>query len=291
MATILVTGSKGQLGSELQFLSKTNSKHNWLWTDVAELDITNAAAISAFFDKNQPDFVINTAAFTAVDKAESNVELCHKINVIGPELLTVAANKHNAVLIQISSDYVYDNGLDRPILESDPTKPKSVYAETKLGGDLAVLKHSKNIVLRTSWVYSSFGHNFVKTMILLGSERDLLTIVDDQIGTPTYARDLAKIIIDMVEKMESGSNELSGIYHFSNEGVCSWFDFAKAIFEEEKINCKIKPIPTIDYPLPARRPSYSVLNKGKIRTELGIEIPHWRDALRACLVEIRKSVG
>lgn len=289
MAKILVTGSNGQVGNELQFLAST-SDHEWLWTDVAELDITNESAIQAFFSEHQPDFVLNTAAYTAVDKAESEAALCEKINVLGPELLAKYTAAQNGKMIQLSSDYVYDNAINRPLIESDPTAPKSVYAETKLAGDLAALAHPGNIVIRTSWVYSSFGHNFVKTMQRLGRERDLLNIVDDQIGTPTYARDLAQAMLHIVDQKAKGEiADFQGIYHYSNEGVCSWYDFALAIFAEEKIECKVLPIPTSQYPTPAKRPHFSVLNKAKIKAELGIEIPHWRSALVACLSVIRSN--
>jgi len=290
MATILVTGSNGQVGSELQYLAKNKSEHRWIWTDVAELDITNADHVSNFFSKHQPDFVINTAAYTAVDKAEEQVELCEKINVLGPELLAKNCLISNAKLIQISSDYVYDNEVNRPLIESDSTAPKSVYARTKLEGDLATLAVGKNIVVRTSWVYSSFGHNFVKTMKRLGAERPALSVVDDQIGTPTYARDLAEVLIKIVEHDLLGEDSLTGIYHYSNEGVCSWYDFALAIFEEEKLDCDLKPIPSSEYPTPAARPSFSVLNKRKIKAALAISIPHWRVALRNCLSAINTAV-
>lgn len=291
MATILVTGSNGQVGSELQYLAKNKSEHQWIWTDIAELDITNENSVTSFFQKHQPDYVINSAAYTAVDKAEEQEELCEKINVRGPELLAKSCLAHNATMIQISSDYVYDNNENRPLIESDATAPKSVYARTKLAGDEVTMSMGKNIVIRTSWVYSSFGHNFVKTMKRLGSERPALSVVDDQIGTPTYARDLAKVLIGLVDHdLNSSNNKLTGVYHYSNEGVCSWYDFALAIFEEEKLDCNLKPIPSSEYPTPAARPTFSVLNKNKIKRDLGIKIPHWREALRQCLVEINRSV-
>ncbi len=291
MATILVTGSNGQVGSELKYLAKNKPEHDWIWTDVAELDITNANDVSSFFQTHNPEYVINTAAYTAVDKAEENIDLCEKINVLGPELLAKNCLINQAKLIQISSDYVYDNEVNRPLIESDLTTPKSVYARTKLAGDEATLSVGTNLVVRTSWVYSSFGHNFVKTMKRLGSERPALSVVDDQIGTPTYARDLAEVLITFVEKdIADAAHKLTGVYHFSNEGVCSWYDFALAIFEEEKLDCNLKPIPSIEYPTPAARPSFSVLNKKKVKTDLGIKIPHWRVALRQCLNEINASV-
>ena len=287
MAKILVTGSNGQVGNELQSLA-SGTNHDWIWTDVEELDITDEAQIRSFLQQQQPAFIINTAAFTAVDKAESQQALCEKINVQGPALLAKYGAEFGATMIQISSDYVYDNAVNRPLIESDPTQPQSVYASTKLAGDEVTLKYAGNVVVRTSWVYSSFGHNFVKTMQRLGVEKDQLTIVDDQIGTPTYANDLAQALILIVDQKIAGK-ELSGIYHFSNEGICSWYDFALAIFDEEKINCKVLPIPSSDYPTPAKRPHFSVLNKAKIKTALGIEIPHWRQSLKTCLSVIRSN--
>jgi len=295
MATILVTGSKGQVGNEIQYLDKSFSNLNFIYVDVDDLDITDPAAVVDFFRANKIDYCINCAAYTAVDKAESSKEVAYAVNVTGVRNLAQGCLLHKAPLIQLSTDYVYHNSQNTPFKETDTTNPQSVYASTKLEGDEMALKiNPLNMVLRTSWVYSSFGHNFVKTMIRLGTERDDLGIVFDQIGTPTYARDLAHAmlsIIDMVEKEEIDQSKLQGIFHYSNEGVTSWYDFAKAIFEMENIDCNTRPIETSEYPTPAKRPPFSVLNKNKIKNTFGIQIPHWRPALKACLSEIKKNKG
>lgn len=290
MAKILVTGSNGQVGQELQFLTK-GSAHTFVFTDVAELDITNNDAVNAFFRSHQFDFCLNCAAYTAVDKAESEVELATKINVDGVKNLAQACLFNQTFLMQLSTDYVYHNQQNTPFKEGDPTNPQGVYAQTKLDGDLAALKvNTASMVIRTSWVYSSFGNNFVKTMIRLGTERDSLNVVFDQIGTPTYARDLASAMLDIVEKISSGTVAASkayGVFHYSNEGVTSWYDFAKAIFDLENIECNLGAIESVQYPTPAARPPFSVLNKAKIKTELAVAVPHWRDGLQRCLVAMK----
>ncbi len=248
--------------------------------------------MAAFFEGKGIDYCINCAAYTAVDKAEEQQEVAYKVNVMGPALLAEACAAQGAAMIQLSTDYVYHNSQNRPFKETDDTQPQSVYASTKLEGDNKVLELAQlGMVIRTSWVYSSYGRNFVKTMIRLGSERDQLGIVFDQIGTPTYARDLALALLQLIEKRENGSVEetaFSGIYHYSNEGVCSWYDFALAIFEMENITCTTRPIETTDYPTPASRPPFSVLNKNKIKTTFGLTIPHWRDGLKRCLQAMKE---
>lgn len=292
MATILVTGSKGQLGSEIQFLSKQFSTVDFLFVDVDDLDITKQTAVANFFKDNTVNYCINCAAYTAVDKAESNEDIAYAVNVTGVKNLAEACLLHKAPLIQLSTDYVYHNNQNTPFKEDDITNPQSVYASTKLeGDDLALKINPLNMVIRTSWVYSSYGHNFVKTMMRLGNERDELGIVFDQIGTPTYARDLAHAILTIIEKIENDEidqSALQGVYHYSNEGVTSWYDFANAIFDIEKIDCRTRPIETSEYPTPAKRPPFSVLNKNKIKNKFGINIPHWRVALQSCLTEIGK---
>jgi dTDP-4-dehydrorhamnose reductase len=234
--------------------------------------------------------VINCAAYTAVDKAENDVKLATKINVNGARNLAKACQKYDATLIHISTDYVYHNNQNTPFKEGDKVSPKGVYAKTKLRGDNAVLKFcDKGVILRTSWVYGTFGHNFVKTMLRLGKERESLNVVFDQIGTPTYARDLAKAILKIIYKVENQQVEaaqLRGIFHYSNEGVTSWYDFTQAIFEMRGLSCKVSPIESSQYPTPAQRPPFSVLNKGKIKETFGIEIPHWRESLAECLKEL-----
>ena len=278
---ILVTGANGQVGSELQTLAAQYPSFSFVFVDREQLDITNFDAVQAFFEQQAFDYCINCAAYTAVDKAESDTEMAKLVNHIGAENLAKACAQKQARMIHFSTDYVYHNQQNTPFKEDDTTSPQGVYAQTKLDGDLAALAaNSETIVVRTSWVYSSFGHNFVKTMLRLGADRDKLTIIFDQIGSPTYARDLAKAMLDIIQQQPA---TFSGIYHYSNEGVCSWFDFARAIFDLKNINCSTSPIETKDYPTPAQRPPFSLLNKGKIKATFGIEIPYWRDSLKACL--------
>ena len=282
---ILITGSNGQLGSEIKSLSSLFTERNFFFTDVEELDITNAEAIEAYIAENKINTLINCAAYTAVDKAEEESGLAKLINVEAVKILAEATSRADALLIHISTDYVFDGKNYRPYVEDDPTNPQSVYARTKLDAEKMVEKYaSKGVVVRTSWLYSSFGNNFVKTMMKYGNERESLNVVFDQIGTPTYANDLAMAILQI-------NNQLSDyqgydVLHFSNEGVCSWYDFALAIMEDKGIDCVINPILSKDYPLPAPRPFYSVLDKTKIKTKFAIEIPHWRDGLRKCLKKI-----
>lgn len=291
MSKILVTGSNGQVGQELQYLSREFPGFEFVYTDHAGLDITDAQAVTSFFAEGQFDYCINCAAYTAVDKAESNVEIATAVNVKGTENIALACQANACQLLHLSTDYVYHNNCNRPLRESDPVNPQSVYADTKLKGDLLAQQISpESLVIRTSWVYSSFGHNFVKTMLRLGTERDQLGIVFDQIGTPTYARDLARAILQIINNTEKTAlAQAGGIYHFSNEGICSWYDFALAIFEIEQINCKVSPIETSAYPTPASRPPFSVLNKQKIKAQFQLTIPHWRVGLRECLAAL--SVG
>lgn len=291
MKTILVTGAHGQVGSELQSLASSFHHFNFIFTNVEDLDITNLEAVMAFTTNNPFHYCINCAAYTAVDTAENNQALAQKINVEGAENLAKACATLGATMIHISTDYVYHNDYHNlPFKENDNTSPQGVYAATKLAGDEVVLaQHTQSIVLRTSWVYSTFGNNFVKTMLRLGEKLDEIKVIYDQIGSPTYAKDLAKAILDIIQKMEKENLEpsaLRGIYHYSNEGVLSWYDFAKAIFEIKQINCKVTPIETKDYPTAAKRPPFSLLNKAKIKTTFDIEIPYWRDSLKICLEKL-----
>ena len=293
MSNILVTGSKGQLGQELRFLSTQFPQFDFTYVDIEELDITNAEAVKSFFDAKPVHYLISCAAYTAVDKAESNAHIAQKVNVEGPQNLARACRKHGATMLHLSTDYVYHNQQNTPFKEEDETCPQSVYAQTKLEGDQVVLRELEQAaIIRTSWVYSAFGHNFVKTMIRLGTERKQLGIVFDQIGTPTYARDLAQALLQIIVSLENGEvakDQLHGVYHYSNEGVCSWYDFALAIFELEKINCNTLPIETSAYPTPAKRPPFSVLNKAKIKSVFNVKIPHWRDALKRMLDVLNKQ--
>lgn len=278
---ILITGGLGQLGSEFNQLSSSHPA-TFVLTDKDELDITNKKEVLAFFEKNKFDYCINCAAYTAVDKAEEDSKLAEAINVAGVRNLADACKEIDATLVHISSDYVYHNEVNRPMMEIDPTTPQSIYAQTKLNGDFAARTHSKSIVLRTSWVYSSFGNNFVKTMVRLGKEKDLLNIVFDQVGTPTYAKNIAQTILIIIKQCEAGSPEY-GIFNFSNEGVTSWYDFALEIFRAKGIACKVNPILSKQYPTAAKRPTYSVLDKAKIKNKYNLSIPHWRDSLADCL--------
>jgi len=281
MLNILVTGANGQLGSEIEALSK-NYSYNFFFTDKEELDITNQMNINNFIEVNSIDIIVNCAAYTAVDKAETEVELADKINHKAVEYLAEIAKARSIKLIHISTDYVFDGTNFRPYVESDITNPNSIYGETKLRGEEALVKINplNSLIIRTSWVYSSFGTNFVKTMLRLGKERDSLGVIFDQVGTPTYARDLAKVILDILPQVKSTKVE---IYNYSNEGVLSWYDFSKEIMRMGSIDCVISPIETKDYPTPASRPHYSLLNKAKIKEAFKIEIPFWKDSLAECL--------
>ena len=276
---ILITGCNGQLGNEMQLLEKQNPQHTYYNTDVAELDITDQAAIEQFVEANQIDGIVNCAAYTAVDKAEDNEELCQKLNAEAPAYLAHAVGKRGGWMIQISTDYVFDGTNHTPYTEEEETCPNSVYGKTKLVGELNVQKLcERSMIIRTAWLYSTFGNNFVKTMIRLGNEKPELGVIFDQIGTPTYARDLAQVIMAAINK-----GIVPGIYHFSNEGVCSWYDFTKAIaLLAGNTACEILPCHSSEFPSPVTRPSYSVLDKTKIKETFNLSIPYWLDSLRKC---------
>ena len=281
---ILVTGANGQLGNEMQVLARENLQHTYFFTDVQELDICDEQAVYVYVSEHKIDIIVNCAAYTAVDKAEDNVELCDKLNNIAPGYLARAAQANGAAMIQISTDYVFDGTAHIPYTEEEPTCPASVYGSTKLAGEQNVMDHcEKAMVIRTAWLYSIYGNNFVKTMIRLGQERDSLGVIFDQIGTPTYANDLAQAIFAAINK-----GVVRGIYPFSDEGVCSWYDFTIAIHRLAGIaSCKVKPLHTADYPAKAPRPHYSVLDKTKIKDTFGIEIPHWEESLKRCINQLR----
>lgn len=281
---ILVTGANGQLGNEMQVLARENLQHTYFFTDVQELDICDEQAVYAYVSEHKIDIIVNCAAYTAVDKAEDNVELCDKLNNIAPGYLARAAQANGAAMIQVSTDYVFDGTAHIPYTEEEPTCPASVYGSTKLAGEQNVMDHcEKAMVIRTAWLYSIYGNNFVKTMIRLGQKRDSLGVIFDQIGTPTYANDLAQAIFAAINK-----GVVRGIYHFSDEGVCSWYDFTVAIHRLAGIaSCKVKPLHTADYPAKAPRPHYSVLDKTKIKDTFGIEIPHWEESLKRCINQLR----
>lgn len=277
---ILITGCNGQLGNEIQLIEKNNPQHCFFNTDVEELDITDQLAVEQFVAKNKIDGIINCAAYTAVDKAESDKELCTSLNTVAPAYLAAAIDKRDGWMIHISTDYVFDGTKHTPYVEDDTPCPNSVYGSTKLAGELGVRKFcKKSMIIRTAWLYSTFGNNFVKTMIRLGKEKEQLGVIFDQIGTPTYARDLAVVIMTAVNQ-----GIKPDIYHFSNEGVISWYDFTKAIHRIADIStCHVKPIHTSEYPTPASRPAYSVLDKTKIKNTYDVEIPYWEESLAECI--------
>ena len=283
MKNILITGANGQLGNEMRVLSAENKEYTYFFTDVAELDICNAQAILDFVKANDINVIVNCAAYTAVDKAEESIELCTKLIADAVGYLAEAAEANGAEFIQISTDYVFDGTAHTPYQETEPTCPNSVYGHTKLAGEQnALTLCSRSMVIRTAWLYSTFGNNFVKTMIRLGKERDSLGGIFDQIGTPTYARDLARAIFAAIRQ-----GVVPGVYHFSNEGVCSWYDFTKAIHRLAGITtCQVKPLHTEEYPTPAKRPHYSVLDKSKIKATFGIEVPYWEESLQECIYQM-----
>lgn len=280
---ILITGCNGQLGNEMQLLEKENPQHTYFNTDVAELDITDQQAVERFVDEHAIDGIVNCAAYTAVDKAEANETLCQLLNAEAPAYLAHAVGCRGGWMIQISTDYVFDGTKHTPYVEDDDTCPNSVYGRTKLVGELNVQKLCRrSMIIRTAWLYSTFGNNFVKTMIRLGNEKPELGVIFDQIGTPTYARDLARVIMTAIEQ-----GIRPGIYHFSNEGVTSWYDFTKAIHRLAGITtCRVRPLHTAEYPTPAARPNYSVLDKTKIKQTYGIDIPHWEESLAECIMRL-----
>ena len=280
---ILITGCNGQLGNEIQLLQAQYAQHTWLNTDVNELDITDKAAIERFVEANEIDGIVNCAAYTAVDKAESDPQLARKLNADAPAFLAEAVAKRGGWMVQVSTDYVFNGTKHTPYVETDKPCPNSVYGQTKLEGEQAVSKLCPNaMIIRTAWLYSEFGNNFVKTMIRLGREREQLGVIFDQVGTPTYAHDLATAIMTAIDK-----GIKPGVYHFSNEGVTSWYDFTKSIHRLAGINtCQVSPLHTAEYPTPASRPAYSVLDKTKIKDAYGIEIPHWEESLAKCIAKL-----
>ena len=280
---ILLTGCNGQLGNEMQLLEKVNPQHTYFNTDVQELDITDQEAITRFVNEHEIDGIVNCAAYTAVDKAEANEELCTLLNAEAPAYLAHAIGQRGGWMIQISTDYVFDGTQHTPYVEDDDTCPNSVYGRTKLVGELNVQKFcEQSMIIRTAWLYSTFGNNFVKTMIRLGKEKPELGVIFDQIGTPTYARDLAVAIFTAINQ-----GIVPGVYHFSNEGVISWYDFTKAIHRLAGITtCKVRPLHTAEYPTPAARPHYSVLDKTRIKTVYGLDIPYWEESLAECIAKL-----
>ncbi len=278
---ILITGSNGQLASDIKEISK-NYEYSFFFTTKDELDISDTIAIENFLNNNSIDTIINCAAYTAVDKAEEDEINADKINHLAVENLAKLSKEKKIKLVHISTDYVFDGKNHKPYVETDKTAPNGVYGKTKLDGEDAMraLNPTNSIIIRTSWVYSSYGANFVKTMLRLGKEKEKLGVIFDQVGTPTYAADLAKTILDILPKIK---NEKVEIYNYSNEGVLSWYDFAKEIMKMAKIDCEINPIESSEYPTPATRPHFSLINKSKIKKDFGITIPYWKDSLDMCL--------
>jgi dTDP-4-dehydrorhamnose reductase len=283
---ILITGAHGQLGREFAAIRSAYPDFQFLYLNRTQLDITNAESIQKVFSSNPIQYCINCAAYTAVDKAENDQQSAKLVNAVAPALLAEACRKKGATMIHFSTDYVYDGLYNRPFSEDHPTQPQSVYARTKLEGEKNVLEIlPESMIIRTSWVYSSMGHNFLNTMLKLGQERSQLRVVYDQIGSPTYARHLARAVLDIIQNLEPTPRQSGGIYHYSNEGVCSWYDFALAIFELTGIDCSVEPIESKDFPTPAKRPHFSLLNKAKIKTTFNLSIAHWRHALQDCLTQ------
>ncbi|MDO3693461.1 dTDP-4-dehydrorhamnose reductase [Wenyingzhuangia sp. chi5] len=285
MNNILVTGASGQLGSEVQELSKEYPQYDFFFTDVADLDITDLEKVREYCNTNQIKTIINCAAYTAVDKAEEQTDVCNAVNHIATINLSTVAKELNIKLIHTSTDYVFNGKNHVPFKEDDITAPINVYGKTKLLGEQAMIEinPTNSIIVRTSWVYSTYGNNFVKTMLKLAETREQLTIIADQVGSPTYAYDLAKTILEILPKI---NNDHVEVYHYSNEGICSWYDFAFEIFHQTNTKCKVLPIETKDYPTAAERPQYSVMNKSKIKKTFDIEIPHWKTSLSNCLKKL-----
>jgi dTDP-4-dehydrorhamnose reductase len=277
---VLITGANGQLGNEMRVVAKQYTEVDFVFTDVEELNICNADEVDSFVKNLLPDYIVNCAAYTAVDKAETDIDLCRAINCDAVKNLGIAAQKYKAKVIHVSTDYVFDGTNNVPYTETMPTNPQTIYGKTKLEGEKALLSVcNTSFIIRTSWLYSSFGNNFVKTMLRLGNERDSINVVFDQVGTPTYAADLANAIWEIITSKSTDY----GVYHFSNEGVCSWYDFTTAIFRLTNTNCKVFPIESSEYPTKTPRPLYSVLNKRKIKSTFAVSIPHWEVSLQKCL--------
>ena len=277
---VLVTGSNGQVGQSLQFIASQHPLIEFVFCTSSDLDITNLENCQIVFNTFKPDFCINTAAYTAVDKAESESEKALAINVEGARNLAKTCKMYSTILLHISTDFVFDGNNNKPYSETDIPNPTGVYSQTKLDGEIAIQNTwKKHFIIRTSWVYSQFGNNFMKTMLRLSKERDTISVVNDQIGTPTNAVDLADVLIKIVNEHSKLSTEHFGIYNFSNEGSTSWYEFAKEIFKKNNIKIDLKPIATTEFPTPAKRPKYSVLDKTKIKNIFHIEINNWQDSI------------
>lgn len=285
---ILVTGCNGQLGKEFQKISFIDADHKWDFTDIDDLDICNKNSVNEYFTNNKIDICINCAAYTAVDKAEDEVEKAKKINAEAVSNLANACKTQNTLLIHVSTDYVFNGNIERPYIESDPVSPNTVYGITKAEGESNIISSGCSyIIVRTSWLYSSFGNNFVKTMLKLGKQKDSINVVNDQNGNPTWAYDLANAIMILIQRF--GDNKVQEIFNYSNEGIIPWCNFAEAIFDIANIKCKVNQISTAEYACKANRPSFSALDKTKIKEQTGIRVPFWRDSLIKCIEEINNN--
>ncbi|MGF7079893.1 dTDP-4-dehydrorhamnose reductase [Mucilaginibacter sp. UYCu711] len=285
MNNIIVFGASGQLGQCIKNVASLQGTTNIIFPLETEANILNVEGLDKLFEQYKPSYAINCAAYTAVDKAEDDIELAEKINNIGAVNLATQCKKHGTVLIHISTDFVFKGDIAHPLTETDEAKPISVYGQTKLNGELGVASIlNDHFIIRTGWLYSEYASNFVKTMLKLGNERDELKIIADQVGTPTYAIDLATFIFTVI----NSQNKAFGTYHYSNEGVTSWFDFARAIFDISETKVKAIPIRTDEYPTKATRPAYSVMDKSKAKQTFNIEIPYWRDSLISCIHKLRQ---
>jgi dTDP-4-dehydrorhamnose reductase len=290
MGRILITGSNGQLGSEIRKLSSSFPQLVLSYTDVDELDISNYQSLETFIKANSIEMLINCGAYTNVDKAESDVVTAYKVNAEAPKFMAELSKKYQFPIIHVSTDYVFDGKSESPYRETDPVGPVTQYGKSKLAGEQYLIDSYKTVIIRTSWLYSTFGHNFVKTIIRLSNEKSELKVVNDQFGSPTYAEDLAKTILALAHLYyTSESSFIAGIYHYSNEGECSWYEFAKEILSMNRSDCKIIPVTSAEFPSAAKRPSYSLMDKTKIKTTFGIEIPHWKESLRRMLNLLRDS--
>ncbi|MCX7861801.1 MAG: dTDP-4-dehydrorhamnose reductase [Bacteroidales bacterium] len=288
MNSVIILGANGQLGSEIKKIEQEFVDLNIVYTDIEELDISNLSKLKLFFNNRRFSYIVNAAAYTAVDKAETEEKKATQVNVEGVTNLARLATNYKSHLIHISTDYVFDGKANKPYVEDSPTNPLNIYGKTKLKSEIEALRHVETIVIRTSWLYSTFGNNFVKTIIKNAREKNELKVVYDQVGSPTYAEDLARAILTIIHQQVHHKNIFKrGIYHFANHGVCSWYDFAKEIVNYFNFSCQIQPILTDEYPTPAKRPSYSVLHCQKFKETFNQEIPYWRESLHRCLSTIK----
>jgi dTDP-4-dehydrorhamnose reductase len=290
MISVLVTGANGQLGSEIRRISAEYPEMSFLFTDIDELDITNQGAVKDFLDENPVQFLVNCAAYTAVDRAEDEPEAAMLLNGTAPAILASESVRRNIQLIHISTDYVFDGEKNHPYCEDDPVNPRTVYGQTKLTGEKAVRESGKGIIIRTSWLYSVFGHNFVKTILRLSKEKESLQVVFNQTGSPTNAWDLARAVLEMIRKeYQEGKKPRYDLYHFSNQGICSWYEFALAVVGMSGSDCTVEPVESKDYPTRTVRPRYSVFSKARFQADYPINIPHWKDSLKVCMEELMNN--